>query len=505
MSTLPSSRSAFSIRLSLFDSAWAVFSPLLALYLRDAPALSYDGLIPTLLYCSLSVAFSLIAFSAFRIKAGMTRYFSVLDSIDVTKAVVVAALTTYVVVFSLTRLDGIPRTTPIIHALILLAGLVGIRISTRLLEAKKTSLLRRKDIAAEHILMIGSNRLSLLYIKFIRAYSPGLHRIMAVLDDRPEMLGRAIDGVRVVGPVNHLESIINEFAEHGVRIDHVIVGGDPDMLCESSLPETREICSAYEIKLDFVPKLVGLHTLLPTEHRLAGDEKTELIQFAWRPYFIYKRYFDLLVTVLAILLFSPLWLLVGAIALMDLGSPVLFWQQRLGEGGRPFLLYKIRTLRPPYDGRGQKIIEAARLSLIGRILRKCRFDEAPQLLNVLVGDMSLVGPRPLLPRDQPPDPTLRLSVRPGITGWAQVNGGKLLSVEEKTALDEWYVRNASLWLALRIICLTLPYVFKGDSRSEAAIAEARGIWREPWGALDEARIVPVRVAGKLADARTSSV
>ena len=122
MSTLPSSRSAFSIRLSLFDSAWAVFSPLLALYLRDAPALSYDGLIPTLLYCSLSVAFSLIAFSAFRIKAGMTRYFSVLDSIDVTKAVVVAALTTYVVVFSLTRLDGIPRTTPIIHALILLAG-----------------------------------------------------------------------------------------------------------------------------------------------------------------------------------------------------------------------------------------------------------------------------------------------------------------------------------------------------------------------------------------------
>jgi FlaA1/EpsC-like NDP-sugar epimerase len=172
MSTLPSSRSAFSIRLSLFDSAWAVFSPLLALYLRDARALSYDGLIPTLLYCSLSVTFSLIAFSAFRIKAGMTRYFSVLDSIDVTKAVGVAALTTYVVVFSLTCLDGIPRTTPIIHALILLAGLVGIRISTRLLEAKKTSLLRYKDVAAEHILMIGSNRLSLLYIKFIKAYSP---------------------------------------------------------------------------------------------------------------------------------------------------------------------------------------------------------------------------------------------------------------------------------------------------------------------------------------------
>ena len=135
----------------------------------------------------------------------MTRYFSVLDAIDVSKAVVAAAFTTYVVLFSVTRLDGIPRTTPIIHALILLAGLVGIRICTRLFEAKRSALPPRKDLAAEHILMIGSNRLSLLYIKFIRAYSPGLHRIMAVLDDRPEMLGRAIDGVRVIGPVNHLE------------------------------------------------------------------------------------------------------------------------------------------------------------------------------------------------------------------------------------------------------------------------------------------------------------
>ena len=107
-------------------------------------------------------------------------------------------------------------------------------------------------------------------------------------------------------------------------------------------------------------------------------------------------------------------------------------------------------------------MDAERSSAVGRFLRKCRFDEVPQLLNVLVGDMSLVGPRPLLPRDQPADPTVRLSIRPGITGWAQVNGGKLLSVEEKTALDEWYVRNASLWLDLRIIYLTLLCVFKGE-------------------------------------------
>ena len=190
------------------------------------------------------------------------------------------------------------------------------------------------------------------------------------------------------------------------------------------------------------------------------SEKARAIQAAQQPYFAHKRHLDLLVTISAIVLFSPVWLLIGAIALLDVGSPVLFWQQRLGEGGRLFLLHKIRTLRPLYDRRGRKTMDAERSSAVGRFLRKCRFDEVPQLLNVLVGDMSLVGPRPLLPRDQPADPTVRLSIRPGITGWAQVNGGKLLSVEEKTALDEWYVRNASLWLDLRIIYLTLLYVFK---------------------------------------------
>jgi hypothetical protein len=135
-------------------------------------------------------------------------------------------------------------------------------ISRRLVEAKRGAIPRR-DVAAEHILLIGSNRLSLLYIKFIRAYSPGLHRIMAVLDDRPEMIGRAIDGVRFIGPPNHLEPVVNEFAEHGIRIGHVIVGGDPEMLSPATLPEIRRICDAHEIRLDFIPELIGLQRLQP--------------------------------------------------------------------------------------------------------------------------------------------------------------------------------------------------------------------------------------------------
>jgi lipopolysaccharide/colanic/teichoic acid biosynthesis glycosyltransferase len=501
MRLLPSSRGSFIIRLSLFDSVWAIFSPLLALYLRDAPVLSYAGLVPMLVYCSLSVVFSLIAFSAFRIHDGMPRYFSVLDAMDVTKAVVTAAFTTYVVVFTLTRLEGIPRTTPVIHALILLAGLMGVRILTRLFEAKRTALAPRNDLAAEHIVIIGSNRLSLLYIKFIRAYWPGLHRIMAVLDDRPEMLGRAIDGVRVVGPVHHLESVVNEFAEHGVRIGHVIVGGDPDMINESTLPEIRHICNGHQIRLDFVPQLIGLHNLQPAQPQIATESsEPRKLNAALRPYFAFKRYLDLLAAVAIFILLSPAWLLIGAVALWDVGSPIFFWQQRLGEGGRLFLLHKIRTLKPPFDWRGRKIPDAERLSPIGRLLRKCRFDETPQLLNVLVGDMSLIGPRPLLPRDQPRDPVVRLSVRPGITGWAQVNGGKLLSAEEKDALDEWYIRNASLWVDLRIIFMTFQFVVQGERRSETAIAAARGmrcVQEQPVAPPLETLLIPVPATREL--------
>jgi lipopolysaccharide/colanic/teichoic acid biosynthesis glycosyltransferase len=299
---------------------------------------------------------------------------------------------------------------------------------------------------------------------------------MAVLDDRPEMFGRAIDGVRVIGPPDHLEAVVNEFAEHGIRISHVIVGGDSDMLSPATLPEIRRICEAHEIKLDFVPALIGLQRLQsPAEaaDTIEAEEPTMPVpELALSSYLAVKRYLDLFATVTLLLVFLAFWLLLGMVALWDVGSPIFFWQQRLGQGGRPFLLYKIRTLKLPFDWRGRKIPEAECLSAIGRLMRKCRLDEAAQLLNVLVGDMCLIGPRPLLSRDQPANPSVRLSVGPGITGWAQVNGGKLLAPEETDALDEWYIRNASFWLDLRILFLTVQCVFRGERRGETAIAEA---------------------------------
>ena len=140
--------------------------------------------------------------------------------------------------------------------------------------------------------------------------------------------------------------------------------------------------------------------------------------------------------------------------------------------GSTFFLYKFRTLRAPFDWHGQPVSEAERLSWVGRLLRKTRLDELPQLLNVLGGDMSLIGPRPLLPCDQPVNSKLRVAARPGITGWAQVNGGNLVTNDEKGSLDDWYVRNASPWIDLRIIGLTILFLFRGERRSEHALNHA---------------------------------
>jgi Bacterial sugar transferase len=299
---------------------------------------------------------------------------------------------------SLTRLEGVPRSTPIIHALILASGLIGARVSSRLLETKRTTIKSATNRTAEHILLIGSNRLSLLYIKFIRAYSPGLHRIVGVLDDRPAMIGRAIDGVRIIGPPDHLEPIVNEFAEHGIRISHAVVGGDPDMLSPATLPEIRRICDAHEIRLDFVPELIGLQRLQPSADAADTTEAMEpavvpVPEWASSSYFVVKKIPGLVCDRDAACCLppglGPVWGVLGTVALWDVGSPIFFWQQRLGQDGRPFLLHKIRTLKPPFDWRGQKVSEAERLSAIGRLIRKCRFDEVAQLLNVLVGDMSL--------------------------------------------------------------------------------------------------------------------
>jgi len=469
----PSSQGFFRVRLAWFDALWAAVCPPLALYLSAAQALGNDAIAPFALYWSITLVCSLFAFVGFRLRDGLTQYFTVNDAIDIAKAIIVAQLFAAAALFFANRLEGIPRSALLVHTLLLAAGLVLSRLVIRMTHPETKSVPRNQHAVVEHILMIGATRLTAQYMRLLDTFSSHGRRVVALLDERSERIGRSLFGVKVVGPPHEIEATISEYALHGIHIDRIIVGGDEDLLSGESLREIQAACDHRRIKLDFVPELIGLHSIAAAQPAALPDQRESSLIPLPR-YFRYKRAIDTLLAIVLIAALSPIILLVCALALLDVGSPIFFWQQRAGRGGYSFLLYKIRTLRSPFDWSGQAVPESQRLSSIGKLLRKTRLDEFPQLLNVLVGDMSLIGPRPLLPEDQPEDSSVRLLVRPGITGWAQVNGGTSLTPSEKNKLDEWYVRNASFGLDLRIIVLTIRFLFKGDKPrpSPTSLAES---------------------------------
>jgi lipopolysaccharide/colanic/teichoic acid biosynthesis glycosyltransferase len=449
---VPSSCRNFKVRFSAIDIFCAVFSPLLALYVRDAYILSPNGANAVALYCGISLIFTLIAFAIFRVSDGISNYFSVHNVLSVLKAVLVSELLTCVMLFTFTRLDGIPRSTPLIHASILTAGMILTRALFSVSDVDRRNNGSSKLAASENILMIGMTRLSSIYMELLTACSPNQYRIIGILDEDSAMIGRSIGKTSVIGLPHQLEPIIDEFTVHGIRTHRIIVGGDESLLPTELIDKIRQICAQRTISLDFIPGLIGLTPLQSEE--IEAEPVASAPKITQSSYFRYKRFFGFFAAAVIIVALLPLWLTTCVLVFIDVGVPVFFWQQRIGLHGRPFLLYKFRTMRPPFDWRGFPIAEDQRTSWIGYLLRETRLDELPQLLNVLVGNMDLIGPRPLLPRDQPANPTTRLMVRPGITGWAQVNGGTLLNPEEKDKLDEWYILNASPWLDFRIVAMT---------------------------------------------------
>jgi sugar transferase EpsL len=189
-----------------------------------------------------------------------------------------------------------------------------------------------------------------------------------------------------------------------------------------------------------------------------------------------KRTLDLVLTAGALLPLSPLIAALALLVRTRLGTPVLFRQQRPGVNGRPFTLFKFRTMTDGCDVQGHLLPDVERLTPFGRFLRSTSLDELPELWNVLRGDMSLVGPRPLLMQyldRYTPEQARRHEVRPGITGWAQVNGRNTLTWEQKFALDVWYVDHVSLALDVKIIALTISKIIKREGISEPGQATAQ--------------------------------
>lgn len=198
------------------------------------------------------------------------------------------------------------------------------------------------------------------------------------------------------------------------------------------------------------------------------------------PFVLVKTLADRLAATLALILLSPLLIPLAFLVRFKLGSPILFRQQRPGLRGRPFNILKFRTMTDDRDAQGKLLPDAQRLTPFGRWLRSTSLDELPELINIARGDMSIVGPRPLLMRYLPlytPEQSRRHLVKPGLTGWAQINGRNAIGWQEKFKLDTWYVDHWSLWLDVKIILLTVIKVVKREGISEqnqATMSEFRG-------------------------------
>jgi lipopolysaccharide/colanic/teichoic acid biosynthesis glycosyltransferase len=466
---LPSSRMRIFSRITLFDTMWAGVSPVLAFIIRDGAINQIDYVA---VYSCVALVISVIVFQWFRISSPLPNFFSSHDALTISKACLTTVALTAVILFVFTRLYYAPRSIPIIHFLVLTCGLIGVRAWNRLAGTRPPPLNHQpRSEEVESVIVVGATRLAWFFTMMVEEFSSHERRIVGVIDERPQLINRTLNGYSIVGLPEDLSKIIDEYATHGVEVSKIVVAADPKDLTEKTRSKVRAVCKARNIPIEWLHKtfLVSYGKTFEPRESSVADVNCSGTPTAG-PYWKIKRLIDVVAALAMMITFAPLTILVAGLVLIDVGFPIVFWQQRIGYRGRPFHVYKFRTMRSCFDRKGQPIPESQRLSLLGRLLRWNHVDEIPQLANILVGSMSLIGPRPLLPLDQPDNAGVRLQVRPGLTGLAQISGGTLLSADEKNALDEWYIQHASFLLDVRIILRTIRVMVRGNPRNDALIS-----------------------------------
>ncbi len=465
-------------RVAVLDVLWGGISPLAAFLLRDGTIYSPSGVAR---YCGISFFVSLLVFQWFQTSSPISRFYSLRDAFELFKACVLIAALSAVAAFLLTRLEDAPRSIPILHFLLLAAGLLGGRVLLRLRQSYRDAPLSEAAKNVDRVLIIQASRLAWFFTKMVEELAPDRYRIVAILDDEPKLKHRSLNGYPIIGAPADLEKVVADYAMHGVRIDKVVLAAQPQDLSPGTWEDVSRLCRTLNIVLQVLPeRLISEDAADRVEsvdiaqpNALAIARQYDFNKSLDRPFWAFKRGADLVLALTAAVVLSPIAVVVCGLVLLDVGIPIVFWQQRVGRNGAPLHLYKFRTLQTLFDRQTKERRVAQQPSAIGRFLQRTRFDELPQLWNILSGDMSLIGPRPLLPADQPDDLEVRLMVRPGLTGWAQVCGGKSISADEKNALDAWYIRHASLWLDLKIAIRTIwMLLVTGDRRDEKAIAMA---------------------------------
>jgi len=383
---------------------------------------------------------------------------------------------------------------PILQGLLILFFLVGVRVLARMSCTAYNTLARRKSalqsLHCESVLVIGLSGLADLYLRFHSQFEPHQIRIEGLLDDDDRQTGCCVRGRPILGTPAQILGVLHGLEIHGVVIDRIVLAIPLGQLSSQGQMALRDITNSTKIKVELLAARMGLEQCSSTTEFSCDHTKSSVGRYPSpiedyaapmrRPYWRLKRTAEPAAALGVLILVAPLILSAAILTLLDVGFPLTFWQLRPGYRGSKFKLYKFRTMAAAYDRRGYRVAEEERTSSIGNFLRLTRLDELPQLFNILVGEMSFIGPRPLLPIDQPSGFSERLLVRPGLTGWAQIKGGRDISPEDKAALDIWYIRNASLSLDIKILALTVLMIAFGEKVDRAAIRLA---WqeRQPFG------------------------
>lgn len=475
-----------SLALLAADLLMVVAATLLAQVLRENGASTAETVLDLLPYVAASVAAAAIVFPLFGLHRTIWRLSTLGDHISIVVSVTITVLLAMAAGFALNRLDGVARTLPIIQCLLLIFLMSGGRTIARMRERRRSSGSRVQLAGDAHndtpvvAVLVGLDGTTEFLLNYLKQHLGERLTIAGLVARSDRHTGRLAHQLKILGRPEELSRIVAGLVVHGVEVNRIYVTTPFAALSPEARNSLSEIESEREVDVEFVTdKLNGIlriGTSFEADQRFSAtadgsapggvdfvlsDEMRSRVMA--RPHWKVKRLIDVLGSSVMLLATLPLHAIVAILVLIDIGTPVTFWQRRPGVGGRPFRLHKFRTMRDGIDENGQRIADEHRLSKLGRFLRRSRLDELPQLFQVLRGDMSLVGPRPLLPIDQPIGASVRLLVRPGITGFAQVTGGREISANEKIALDVWYVLNASLIGDIKMMLATVPMLLRGES------------------------------------------
>jgi lipopolysaccharide/colanic/teichoic acid biosynthesis glycosyltransferase len=456
------------------DLGWVCLSPYVALLVRDNFVFNephWDAIIP---YAGFTLAAGVAIFGVLRPHKAIYHYTSLFDLWRIAAAVTLTIFLALFFSFVSSRLEGVARSIPVIQWLILIGILVWMRVFARMWhEFRRRSDVFQHSSTTEHVLVIGVSHLTELYLESLVEYAARRLEVVGILSEHRELRGRLLRNQTILGTPKQLTQVLEQLELHGVEIARIVVMEPAEQLSRSARNAILSVERNSDIKVDWLPERLGL-----TEER-SHDQTDDLDSIADTKfrrnslpvavesrrlgrYGYVKRAADIILATVLVIALAPLIGFVALFVAADVGLPIVFWQKRPGRFGCPFKLYKFRTMRAPHDREGTRITDEDRSSWIGRVLRRTRLDELPQLYNILVGEMSFVGPRPLLPWDQPGNVVSRLSVRPGLTGLAQVHGARDMPPNDKNALDIWYIENASPWLDLKIVVRTGLVLARGE-------------------------------------------